>query len=312
MPVYHKPVLLDETVEILKPEPGKVYVDCTLGGGGHFRNILERVLPGGRMVGIDQDQDSIDFVRDGLGEKSGQVDLVKGNFSDLKRIVESLGLDRVDGVLFDLGVSSHQLDIAERGFSFMQDAPLDMRMSRDNPVTAAELVKNLPERELADLIWIHSDERFSRRIARAIVVARTKRPIATTKDLADVVSSAIPRAAKPKDIHPATRTFQALRIAVNSEMEVLDQGLEQAVEVLKVGGKLLVISYHSLEDRKVKHFFRQMSGHCVCPPNLPVCGCGARETLKILTKKPVTPSPDEIEENPRARSAKLRAAERAM
>jgi 16S rRNA (cytosine1402-N4)-methyltransferase len=310
MPVYHKPVLLKEILEFLGPEPGGVYVDCTLGGGGHSRAILERIQPTGRLVGIDQDQDSIDFVRQSLGEVSGQVDLVRGNFSELGDILERLGIDGVDGILFDLGVSSHQLDVAERGFSFAQDAPLDMRMSQENPITAADLVNKLPEKELADIIWIHSDERFSRRIARAIVAARTECPIATTRQLAEIVRLAIPPAARPKDIHPATRTFQALRIEVNAEMPSLDEGLLQAAEALKMGGRMCVISYHSLEDRKTKQFYRQMSGQCVCPPGLPVCACGAREILKTLTRKPVTPSPEEIDENPRARSAKLRVAER--
>lgn len=310
MPDYHKPVLLNETIELLGPQPGGVYVDCTLGGGGHSGTILERILPNGRLIGIDQDQESIDFVSQNLANFTGNVDLVLGNFSDLRNILDRLEVDKVDGVLFDLGVSSHQLDKAERGFSFSQDAPLDMRMSLENPVTAGDLVNSLSEKELADLIWIHSDERFSRRIARAIVQARAKKKIETTWELAEIVKHAIPPAARPKDIHPATRTFQALRIEVNSEMQALDAGLEQAVDALKVGGRIVVISYHSLEDRRTKNFFKLMSGQCVCPPGLPVCACGPRAIVKILTKKPVTASSEEINENPRARSAKLRAAER--
>jgi 16S rRNA (cytosine1402-N4)-methyltransferase len=301
---------LDEVLELLDPQPGGVYVDCTLGGAGHAKAILSRILPGGRLIGIDRDQEAIDHAESELSSYTGSISLVKDDFAHLGSIIGNLGIDSVDGVLFDLGVSSHQLDERERGFSFSASAPLDMRMDKTQPTTAADLVNKLSERELADLIYAYSDERWARRIAKVIVARRESSPILTTADLAEIVAHAIPRGAHPPKTHAATRTFQALRIAVNAEMDAIDRGLRAAVDALAVGGRICVISYHSLEDRRVKQFFTAGLGRCQCPPGLPQCVCGARQYLKVLTKKPVIPTAEEIEANPRARSAKLRAAEK--
>lgn len=312
MEQYHRPVLLNEVVEQLDLKPGKKIIDCTLGGAGHTKAILSRILPSGIVIGIDQDSDAIDQASRVLVGFEENIRLVQGNFYDLKQILRNLSIDSVDGILFDLGVSSHQLDVAERGFSFASDAPLDMRMDRNQPVTAASLVNELSERELSDIIYTHSDERWAKRIARVIVERREIKPIESTSELAAIVSKAIPAKGKPEKIHPATRTFQALRIAVNSELKALEDGLEAAADALAVGGRLCVISYHSLEDRIVKQFFATASGRCQCPPGLPICACGAKQYLKVLTRKPVLPTDEEIESNPRARSAKLRVAEKVV
>jgi len=309
-PQFHRPVLLDEALRLLDPRPGGTYLDCTLGGAGHAKALLSRILPGGRLVGIDRDRDAIEHGRLELAEFGGSVTLIQGNFADLQRILGGLSIGPIDGAMFDLGVSSHQLDTAERGFSFSVPAALDMRMDVTQPATAAHLVNRLPERELAALIYAHSDERWARRIARAIVQRRQTEEIRTTTELVEVVVAAIPARSRRGPIHPATRTFQALRIAVNCELESLEKGLAAAAEALKVGGRICAISYHSLEDRIVKRFFALASGRCQCPPGLPECVCGARRFLRVLTKKPVRPTPGEIEANPRSRSAKLRAAER--
>ena len=310
MEQFHRPVLLDEVIRLLAPRPGGTYVDCTLGGAGHAKAILSRILPGGHLVGIDRDKDAIEYASRELADLSGSVSLVQGDFADLESILRDLRISSIDGALFDLGVSSHQLETPERGFSLMSPGPLDMRMDVSQPVTAADLVNRLSERELADLIYTHSDERWARRIARAIVARRKAAPIRTTTELAEIVAAAIPKSAQPSKIHPATRTFLALRTVVNSEFEALDKGLAAAADALNIGGRLCVISYHSLEDRKVKRFFAAASGRCQCPPGLPECTCGARLSLRVLTKKPVTPTREEIERNPRSRSAKLRAAEK--
>lgn len=310
MQEFHRPVLLDEVLELLDPKPGGIFVDCTLGGAGHAKAVLSRILPGGRLIGVDRDQEAIDHAQSELSSFRESISLVKGDFTELDSILKNLGMDSVDGFLFDLGVSSHQLDERERGFSFSASAPLDMRMDKSQPTTAADLVNDLSEQELADLIYIHSDERWARRIAKVIVARRKSSPITTTADLAEIVAQAIPRAAHPPKTHAATRTFQALRIAVNAEMEAIDNGLRAAVDALSIGGRICVISYHSLEDRKVKQFFAAGTGRCTCPKGLPQCVCGAQQTLKVLTRKPVLPTAEEIEANPRARSAKLRAAEK--
>ncbi len=310
MPVYHRPVLLDEVIRLLSPHPGGVYVDCTFGGGGHAEAILNGILPGGRLIGLDRDQDAIENARQHLAEHGENLILVRGAFSELESVLREQKVETVDGVLFDLGVSSHQLDVPDRGFSFASPAPLDMRMDVSQSVTAADLVNSLPERELADLIYTNSDERWSRRIASAIVRRRKEQPISTTTELAELVVSVVPRKSQPTRIHPATRTFQALRIAVNSEIDQLKGGLEAAGRMLAIHGRLVAISYHSLEDRVVKEFFAAGSGRCQCPPELPQCVCGARQYLEVLTRKPITPTEDEIGANPRARSAKLRAAKK--
>jgi 16S rRNA (cytosine1402-N4)-methyltransferase len=272
--------------------------------------MVERLLPDGKLIGIDQDDEALKAAGERLKDFGKNVILAKGNFSDLARIVSESGYSSVDGVLFDLGVSSHQLDAGERGFSFRADAPLDMRMDATAGRTAADLVNTLSERDLSDIIWKYGEERWSKRIAKFIVERRQRSRILTTGDLVDVILAAVPAGARSDRIHPATRTFQGLRIAVNRELESLQSGLEAAVSLLSVGGRVCILSYHSLEDRIVKDTLLKYTGRCTCPASLPICVCGAKRSLKILTKKPVTASDDEIERNPRSRSAKLRTAEK--
>lgn len=291
----------------MSPKPGGVYVDATLGGGGHAEAILERIIPGGRLIGIDRDDDATAEASRRLQRFGEAAVIVRENFTAIKEVLHSLGLSQVDGILFDLGASSMQFENADRGFSFAAAGPLDMRMDRRQPVTAAEIVNRRPEEELAGLIWRYGEERWSRRIARAIVRAR---PLSTTTALAEVVAGAIPRRSWPRGIHPATRTFQALRIAVNDELLNLENAIPDAAEALREAGRLCAITFHSLEDRTVKHTFLRLSRGCTSPPGTSASSSQERRWLRILTRKPITPSPEEIARNPRARSAKLRAAER--
>ena len=305
----HTPVLLNEALHWLNPRRDGVYVDATVGGGGHAEAILERIIPGGRLIGIDRDEVAVEAAAARLARFGEAVVLVRQNYAAIKEVLRTLGLDQVDGVLFDLGASSMQFADPTRGFSFQEAGPLDMRMDRRQRVTAADLVNRLGERELADLIWRYGEERWSRRIARAIVGSR---PIYTTQALAEVVAGSIPRRQWPRGIHPATRTFQALRIALNDELLNLEKALPDAAEVLREAGRLCAMTFHSLEDRTIKHTFLRLSRGCTCPPGASACTCGGKQWLRILTKKPVLPSPEEVQRNPRARSAKLRAAERIV
>lgn len=282
-------------------------MDCTLGGGGHARALLERIQPGGRLLGIDRDPAAIARVAETLTGFDPPPKLVQGNFADLDLIAAENGFDRVDGVLLDLGLSSYQLDDGERGFSFRAEGPLDMRMDPASPVTAEQLVNRLDRAGLARVIRTLGEERWAERIAEFIV---RRRPLRTTRDLAAAVEAAIPRGAWPKDIHPATRTFQAIRMEVNDELGSLDSGLKAAITILTPGGRMAAISFHSLEDRLVKATFTAESKDCICPPQQPVCTCAHRASLRILTRKPVRPSPEEVNTNPRSRSARLRAAEK--
>jgi 16S rRNA (cytosine1402-N4)-methyltransferase len=301
----HIPVLYDEVLAGLRVQPGGRYIDATLGAGGHAAGILERSTPGGQLLGLDADAEAIDFARAQLRRFGARVTYAVSNFRLLGRTATELGFGRVDGVLMDLGISSRQLDSADRGFSFSQDGPLDMRLDTSQGRTAADLVNRLPATELADLLWQYGEERASRRIARAIVAAR---PLSSTAELAEVVR----RAAGPTRgrIHPATRTFQALRIAVNEELENLAAALPQARDLLVSEGRLAVISFHSLEDRLVKGFFRREAQDCVCPPEAPVCVCQHQASLRVITRKPIRPGEPEVAANPRSRSARLRVAER--
>lgn len=305
----HEPVLLHESIAALALKPEGVYVDCTLGGAGHSLAILS-TEPSIRLIGIDQDPVALERAGHRLQHYKEQVTLVHGNFRNLTEILFDLGIHQVDGILLDIGVSSPQLDEGERGFSYHHDAPLDMRMNPENPVTAEELVNSLPERELARIITDYGEERWASRIARFIVEAREKERIRTTGQLVEIIKNAIPAAARRSGPHPARRTFQALRIAVNNELGALQSVLEQSIPLLKPGGRIVVITFHSLEDRIVKDFFQRCLGHCVCPPGLPVCVCGQQATLKLVNNKPIVPTSAELAKNPRARSAKLRAAER--
>ncbi|MBI4289580.1 MAG: 16S rRNA (cytosine(1402)-N(4))-methyltransferase RsmH [Chloroflexi bacterium] len=300
--VVHTPVLGEEVVQYLRVIPGGRYIDCTLGSGGHALSILRRSSPGGQLLGIDADPEAIELARAAL---PGGVTLVNANFAQLEIIASIHDFKPVDGILFDLGLSSMQLSESGRGFSFSHDAPLDMRFSPDQKLTAADIVNTYSESDLARLLFQYGEEPSSRRIARLIV---RRRPIQTTQQLANLVREAVAR--RLGRIHPATRTFQALRIAVNQELDNLSAALRQTVGLLRTGGRLVVISYHSLEDRPVKQFLAQESRGCLCPPGRVVCVCGHSPTLKLITKKVVRPSEAEIARNPRGRSARLRAAER--
>jgi 16S rRNA (cytosine1402-N4)-methyltransferase len=305
-PAVHVSVLLDEAIELLAPRDGGRYVDCTVGAGGHAAAILARSAPGGRLLGLDADAEILPIAGERLAPFGARATLVQANFADLAEVAARLGFAPVDGVLFDLGVSSLQLDRSERGFSFQTDARLDMRLDRSQPLSAEDLVRDLPERELADLIFQLGEEPRARRVARAIVAARQRAPITTTGQLAGLVRRVVPGGR----IHPATRTFQALRIAVNAELDHLRGALRQAQALLEDGGRLAVISFHSLEDRIVKQYFAAQASPCVCPPRVPICTCGRLPTLELVTRKAVTAGAAEIAINPRSRSARLRVARR--
>ncbi len=305
----HIPVLLDECIEGLNIRPDGTYVDGTLGRGGHSQAIAER-LTTGRLIGIDRDETAIAEAGERLRPLGPRVRLVRGNFRDMASILRDLGVEGVDGVLLDLGVSSPQLDDARRGFSYMADAPLDMRMDRSSPVTAAEVVNTWSEAELRRIFFEYGEERYSARIAERIVRRRAERPLGTTLELVDTIKSAMPASALREKQHPAKRCFQAIRIAVNDELGALREGLEAAMDALRPGGRLAVISFHSLEDRIVKTAIRSRENGCTCPPEFPVCVCGFVRTMRSVTRKPITPTEKELEANPRSRSAKLRLAER--
>jgi 16S rRNA (cytosine1402-N4)-methyltransferase len=307
---HHVPVLLAETLEALAIDPDGTYVDCTVGGGGHSFEICTRLGPNGILIGFDQDENALLAAKNRLSVYGNQVILVKTNFADISTVIDGLGKGPVHGVLMDIGVSSHQLDEGDRGFSFHQDAPLDMRMDRDNPVSAAVVINEWSEGEIARVLWEYGEEKWSKRIAQFIARAREKAPLQSTSDLVDVIKAAIPASARREGGHPARRTFQAIRIAVNDELGVLERGLEGALQVLKPGGRLAVITFHSLEDRIVKQTFARWANPCTCPPGMPVCICGKQPMAEHVFRKPVTAGEAELNENPRARSAKLRAAVR--
>lgn len=299
----------EEVLRFLEPHPGGVYLDGTLGGGGHARLILETTSPDGVLVGLDQDVEALRAAGENLAEFGGRVILRQGNFSNLEIHLDALGVDLVDGVLLDLGVSSHQLDSPGRGFSFRDDGPLDMRMNPAEGVPAATVVAEAEADELKRIFREYGEERWAGRIAREIVAVREKQPIETTLQLAELISRVVPRSKGPQRIHPATRVFQALRIHVNGELDSLKMGLEAARKRLKLGGRLVVISFHSLEDRIVKQAFKSLATGCTCPPRLAVCVCGKQPFAKVITRKAVRATEQEIENNPRSRSAVLRAME---
>jgi len=305
--VAHKPVLLGEVVEALAVQPGGRYVDCTLGGGGHAAAILEHSSPGGQLLGIDADPEAIKLAAGRLAEYQDAVLLVNDNFSNFDVICRRYSFVPVHGILFDLGLSTYQLDDDPRGFSFQRDAELDMRFGPSQETTAADIINTATETELALILEEYGEERFSRRIARRII---RERPITTTLQLARVVEAAV--GGRRGRIHPATRTFQALRIAVNRELENLELALGKTIDILGIGGRLVVISYHSLEDRIAKRFMQKEATDCICSPKTPVCLCGHKSSLRILTKKVIVPSEEEIRDNPRSRSAKMRVAERIV
>lgn len=305
----HISVLLEECIENLNIKPDGIYVDGTLGLGGHSEQILKR-LTTGRLIGIDRDESAIRRTGERLKAYSDKMTLVHGNFCDVAQILDELGIDAVDGMLFDLGVSSPQLDESERGFSYMNDAPLDMRMDNTSSLTAWNVVNDWDEGELVRILRDFGEERYARRIASRIAERRTAKPIETTLELVDIIRSAMPAAALREKQHPAKRSFQAIRIAVNDELGAVDQMMKTAPDKLKPHGRLCVISFHSLEDRIVKTGIAARENGCTCPREAPICVCGFKQTLKSVHRKPIVPGEDELNENPRARSAKLRVAEK--
>jgi len=303
---YHIPVMPAEAVSALAIRPGGVYIDGTLGGGGHSALILDKLKGNGRLVGIDRDIDAISAT-----SKLLNMETVHGNFYDLPQILQDKNLDKVDGVLLDLGVSSHQLDTPERGFSYRLPGRLDMRMNQDTGLTAYDIVNNYPEERLTDILFTFGEERFSRRIAKAIAVARMQAPIETTLELSAIIEKAMPRAGKKANApHPAMRSFMALRIAVNDELHPLDAALTNVINCLNPGGRISVITFHSLEDRIVKTCFNRLASPCTCPRDIPYCVCNKPPLVRVITKKPIMPSPEELSRNSRASSAKLRVGER--
>lgn len=306
----HTPVLFLETIESLQPKDGARYIDCTVGGGGHAAALLDAAGPHARLLGLDADPDDLAVARERLAGFGERVRLVNANFRQLAEVAGVAGFVPADGVLFDLGMSSIQLERSLRGFSFQRDAPLDMRFDPRQPTTAADIVNNAGEAELRRMLYEFGNERNAPRLARAIVKRRGTRRIETTKDLSDVVVGVL--GPRREGMHSATKTFQALRIAVNEELESLREALPQALGILSKGGRLAVISFHSLEDRIVKEFTRYEASTCICPPGLPICVCGKQATLRLVHRKPVTPGPEELRLNPRARSAKLRIAEKII
>lgn len=310
MEFQHKSVLLQECIDALNIRPDGIYLDGTLGGAGHSSQIARRLTEGGRLIGVDRDRTALATAKERLAPYADRVTLVHSNFAEIDAILDSLGIPAVDGMLFDLGVSSPQLDDASRGFSYMADAPLDMRMDKDDALTAGEVVNTWPQGELRRILYDYGEERYAPQIAAAICRAREKAPVETTLELVDIIRSAMPAQALREKQHPAKRSFQAIRIAVNDELGAVSRMMQAAVGRLNPGGRLAVITFHSLEDRIVKSEMQQAARGCTCPPEFPVCVCGKKPLVKLVTRKPIVSGPAELEENPRARSAKLRVAEK--
>ncbi|HIT72401.1 MAG TPA: 16S rRNA (cytosine(1402)-N(4))-methyltransferase RsmH [Candidatus Fimicola cottocaccae] len=309
MEFHHISVLLNECIESLNIKPDGIYVDGTLGGAGHSYEICKR-LTTGRLIGIDQDMNAINAATERLKEFKDKVTLVHSNFSNVKQVFEDLGIEKADGFLLDIGVSSHQLDEAERGFSYMQDAPLDMRMDTSRSLSAYEVVNEYSEKDLNDIIFEYGEERWAKRIAEFIVAERKIKPIETTFELVDIIKKAVPKGARKDGPHPAKRTFQAIRIEVNGELDVLKTAINDMTDLLNPEGRLAIITFHSLEDRIVKNEFRKQENPCTCPREFPVCVCGKKSKGRVVTRKPILPSDEELSANHRARSAKLRVFER--
>lgn len=312
MEFKHIPVLFHEIMNIMDPKPGELFVDCTLGGGGHSKGFLERTSPDGLLIGIDQDTNALVAARQNLCAFDGRVMFVHSNYNNLDHILDQYAAEGVDGILFDIGVSSHQLDEKDRGFSYMQDAPLDMRMDQNQSLNAWQVVNTYSEQELHRILRDYGEERWAKRIVQFIVEARKEKTIDTTGALVDLIKCAIPKGAREVGSHPAKRTFQAIRIEVNDELGVLKRTIAVAAKHLKKGGRLGIISFHSLEDRIVKEEFRYLASACICPPELPFCQCDKVAEVKILTRKPVTASEGELELNTRAKSAKFRAVQKII
>ncbi|MDF2611639.1 MAG: S-adenosyl-methyltransferase MraW [Lachnospiraceae bacterium] len=306
----HKSVLLDETIEMLKIKPDGIYVDGTLGGGGHSYEICKRLGESGRLIGIDQDEDAIRAAGERLKEFKDKVTIVRSNYCNIKEVLNNLNISKVDGILLDLGVSSYQLDTPERGFSYRENAPLDMRMDTRNNITAKDIVNNYSEFDLYRIIRDYGEDKFAKNIAKHIVRMRKEKPLETTDDLTEAIKAAIPMKVRMNTGHPAKKTFQAIRIELNKELDVLNQSLDDMINLLAEDGRLCIITFHSLEDRIVKSKFKNNENPCTCPPSFPVCVCGNKSKGTVITKKPMIPSEEEIEENKRAKSSKLRVFER--
>ena len=309
MEFQHKSVLLQETIDSLKVKPGGIYVDGTLGGGGHAFELCSRLGKDGRLIGIDQDEAAISAASERLSEYKGQVTIVRSNYSRMPQVLDELGIGKVDGIYLDLGVSSYQLDTPERGFTYREDVPLDMRMDQRNPMTAADIVNTYSEEKLYRVIRDYGEDKFAKNIAKHIVRKRQEKPIETTGELVEAIKAAIPARVRATGGHPAKQTFQAIRIELNGELEVLESSIDRMIERLNPKGRLAVITFHSLEDRIVKHKFRENEQPCICPPDFPVCVCGRKSRGRVITRKPVIPTKEEYEENRRAKSSKLRIFE---
>ena len=310
MAFKHKSVLLDETIEGLNIKPDGIYVDGTLGGGGHAYEVCRRLNNKGSFIGIDQDAAAIEAAGTRLSDFGERVTIIRSNYCDMKSKLHELGIDKVDGIVLDLGVSSYQLDTAERGFSYREDAPLDMRMDRRQKMTARDIVNDYSEMDLYRVIRDYGEDKFAKNIAKHIVAARGTNPIETTGQLTEIIRASIPMKYQKKSGHPAKRTFQAIRIELNRELDVLKNSLDDMIEILNPGGRLCIITFHSLEDRLVKNKFRRWSTACTCPPEFPVCVCGGKAKAKLITRKPIEANTQELEENRRSRSAHLRVLEK--
>ncbi len=311
MDFNHVSVLLDETIEGLNINPDGIYFDGTLGGGGHSYEILKRLTGKGILIGVDQDGDAIDAASERLKEFEGKFQLVRSNYSEIETILNDLKISKIDGIVLDLGVSSYQIDNLERGFSYKEDAPLDMRMDQRQLLNAADVVNGYTEEQLIAMLRDYGEERYAKSIAKAIIEGRKDRPIATTQELSDIVKNAVPKKYQIAKGHPAKKTFQAIRIEVNNELNILKTTLDKMIEHLNPGGRICVITFHSLEDRIVKLNFRNNENPCTCPPDFPVCVCGKKSKGKVITRKPIVPSDEEVENNKRSKSSKLRIFERA-
>lgn len=310
MDFHHVSIMLKECLEGLNIKEDGIYVDGTMGGAGHTKAIGKCLGEKGKIIGFDQDIDAINTGKKRLEEFGDKAILIHSNFCNIKEELHNVGIEKIDGLLLDLGVSSYQLDNGERGFSYMQDAPLDMRMDRRQNVSAYEVVNNYDKKELEDILYSYGEEKWSKRIVEFIDNARKEKPIETTFELIDIIKAAIPKKARDENQHPAKRTFQAIRIEVNAELDVIGKTIKDAVEIMNPGGRIAIITFHSLEDRIVKKVFKELENSCVCPPEFPVCICDKEAQLKVITRKPIIPSDEEIELNPRSRSSKLRVAEK--
>ena len=314
MEFSHKSVLLDETIDSLNIKPDGIYVDGTLGGAGHAYEVVKKLSDRGRFIGIDQDEDALAAATEKLSifKDKIKIDIIKSNYKDINNVLNALGVEKVDGILLDIGVSSYQIDTVERGFTYKEDAPLDMRMDKSASLSAKDIVNDYSEIELFRIIRDYGEEKFAKNIAKHIVSRRNEKPLETTGELIEAIKAAIPAKIRANTGHPAKKTFQAIRIEVNKELEVLENSIDNMIEILNDGGRLSIITFHSLEDRIVKNKFRDNENPCVCPPNFPVCVCGKKSKGTVVTRKPIVPGDKEINDNKRSKSSKLRVFERRI